>query len=383
MRQATKLEVCHDEGQAMSSSALRPSIRRFGRQYNQPLPEFRCGAPQWDGKSPSNICQSGGCRMSEVTAAIFRNGKVLKHVALDASMPQEGQSEFIWIEVLDPVDRDFAVLQERFRLHTLAIEDSMSPAQMPKVDIYDGQIFIVLKIVHLEEGEIKYTEINAFVSLHHIITVRRGDNAEYVLAREKFQSGPKSTQLGPDFILHAIMSFVADSYFPVVQMIEDEVLSMEQQALDAFLDRQAIARLFRLRREAIHLQHALTKMSVVCGKLINLNVPCIGDEVKPYFRDVHDHLIRLDTMISGLVDVIRAVFEASNLLEQQRQGVIIRQLAAWAAILGVPTAIAGIYGMNFTHMPELHAPYGYPIAIGAMLSICVALYVRFKKLRWL
>jgi magnesium transporter len=141
--------------------------------------------------------------------------------------------------------------------------------------------------------------------------------------------------------------------------------------------------LFRLRHEAIHLQHALTKMSVVCGKLINLNVPCIGDEVKPYFRDVHDHLIRLDTMISGLVDVIRAVFEASNLLEQQRQGVIIRQLAAWAAILGVPTAIAGIYGMNFTHMPELHAPYGYPIAIGAMLSICVALYVRFKKLRWL
>ena len=321
--------------------------------------------------------------MSEVTAAIFRNGKVIKHVALDASMPQEGQSEFIWIEVLDPVDSDFTVLQERFRLHALAVEDSMSPAQMPKVDVYDGQIFVVLKIACLEGDEIKYTEIGAFVSRHHIITVRHGGNAEYVLAREKFQSGPKSIRLGPDFILHAIMGFVADSYFPVVQMIEDEVLSMEQQALDAFLDREAIARLFRLRREAIRLQHVLTKMSAVCGKLINLNVPCIGAEAKPYFRDVHDHLIRLDTMISGLVDVIRAVFEASNLLEQQRQGIIIRQLAAWAAILGVPTAIAGIYGMNFTHMPELNAPYGYPIAVGVMLSICVALYIRFRKLRWL
>ena len=222
----------------------------------------------------------------------------------------------------------------------------MSPTQVPKVDVYEDQIFVVLKIARLEGDEIKYTEIGAFVSRHHIITVRHGDNAEYVLAREKFQRGPQSTRLGPDFILHAIMGFVVESYFPVVQMIEDQVLSMEQQLLEAFLDRQEIARLFRLRREAIHLQHVLTKMSDVCGKLINLNVPCIGTEVKPYFRDVHDNLTRLDTMISGLVDVIRAVFEASNLLEQQRQGIIIRQLSAWAAILGVPTAIAGIYGMN-------------------------------------
>jgi magnesium transporter len=321
--------------------------------------------------------------MSEVTAAIFRDGKVIKHVALDASMPQEEQSDFIWIEVLDPMDSDFAVLQERFHLHTLAVKDSMCQYQMPKVDVYDGQIFVVLKIASLDGDMIKYAEIGAFVSRQHIITVRHGNNAEYVFAREKIQIGLNSARLGPDFILHAVIDFIVDSYFPVVQMIEDEVLSMEQQALDAFLDRQAIARLFRLRREAIHLQHILTKMSAVCGKLINLNVPCIGAEAKPYFRDVHDHLVRLDTMISGLVDVIRGVFEASNLLEQQRQGIIIRQLAAWAAILGVPTAIAGIYGMNFTHMPELNAPYGYPIAVGVMLSICVALYIRFKKLRWL
>jgi magnesium transporter len=124
-------------------------------------------------------------------------------------------------------------------------------------------------------------------------------------------------------------------------------------------------------------------MSDVCGKLTNLDVPCIGAEVKPYFRDVHDQLVRVDAMISGLVDVIRAVFEASNLLEQQRQGSTIRQLAGWAAILGVPTAIAGIYGMNFMNMPELHATYGYPIVVAVMLSICVGLYMRFKKLRWL
>src|SRR5918998_2053512 len=127
--------------------------------------------------------------MSEVTAAIFRDGKVIKHVALDASMPQEDQSDFIWIEVLDPVDSDFAVLQERFQLHTLAVKDSMCQYQMPKVDVYDGQIFVTLKIASLDGDMIKYAEIGAFVSRQHIITVRHGNNAEYVFAREKIQIG--------------------------------------------------------------------------------------------------------------------------------------------------------------------------------------------------
>jgi magnesium transporter len=166
-------------------------------------------------------------------------------------------------------------------------------------------------------------------------------------------------------------------------MIEDEVLSMEQRLLDAFLDRAEVNRLFRLRREAIHLQHVLTRMSDVCGKLANLDVPCIGAQSKPYFRDVHDQLIRLDGMIGGLIDVIRAVFEASSLLEQQRQGVSTRQLAGWAAILGAPTAIAGVYGMNFPNMPELALPFAYPVVLGLMLFISAGLYLRFKRLRWL
>jgi magnesium transporter len=321
--------------------------------------------------------------MSEVTAAIIRNGKVIEHVALDAAgIPPCGASEFIWIEVFDPVDSDFAVLQERFGLHSLAVEDSMRPAQLPKVDLYDDQIFVVLKLARLENDAIKYGEIDAFVSGRHIITVRHTADSAHAHAHEKFLSGPKRTEVGPDFILHAILDFVVNGYFPVVQMVEDEVLSMEQHLQDAFLDRDAITRLFRLRREAIQFQHVLTRMSDVCGKLTNLDVPSIGAEARPYFRDVHDHLIRLDAMVSGLVDVILTVFETSNLLEQQRQGVITRQLAAWAAILGVPAAIAGIYGMAFPNVPGLHAPYGYLI-VGAMMSICLGLYVRFKKLHWL
>ena len=322
--------------------------------------------------------------MNEVTATIFRNGNVIGRVALDGSMPQEEESAFIWIEVLEPLDSDFAVLQERFGLHSLAVDDSMSPAQLPKLELYDDQIFTVLKIARLQEDEIKYADIDAFVSTHHIITVRHDDSAEYVRVRQKLESRPRSMRLRPDFILHAMMDFVVNSYFPIVQMIEDDVLSMEHRLIDAFLSRDEVTRLFRLRRQAIRFQHVLTRMSDVCGKLTNLDVPCVGAEVKPYFRDVHDQLVRVDAMISGLVDVIRAVFEASNLLEQQRQGTTTRQLAGWAAILGVPTAIAGIYGMNFVNTPELHTTYGYPIVVAVvMLSICVGLYIRFKKLRWL
>jgi len=325
----------------------------------------------------------GRQHVNELTATIFRNGNVVDRVTLDASMPQKGESAFIWIDALNPLDRDFAVLQERFGLRGLAVDDMSPAAQLPKLDLYDDQIFAVLKIARLQEDEIKYADIDAFVSAHHIITVRHDDSVDYLHTREKLEHGPKSRRLRPDFILHAMLDFVVSSYFPVVQMIEDDVLSMEHRLVDAFLSRDEVTRLFRLRRQAIHFQHMLSRMSDVCGKLTNLDSPCIGAEVKPYFRDVRDQLVRIDAMIGGLVEVIRAVFEASNLLEQQRQGITIRQLAGWAAILGVPTAIAGIYGMNFMNMPGLHTTYGYPIVIAVMLSICVGLYVRFRTLRWL
>ncbi len=321
--------------------------------------------------------------MSAVTAAIVRAGKVVEHLALDAGIPQYGDSDFIWIETLDPDDHAFAILQERFGLHKLAVADSMRPAQFPKVDLYDDQIFVVLKIARLEGDAIEYGEIDAFVSGRHIITVHHGTDCRRDHAHQELHNLSKLIHARPDFILHSILNFVVSGYFPIVQMIEEDVLSMEQHLQDALLDRAEITRLFRMRREAIHLQHVLTGMSDVCGKLANLDVPCIGVTAKPYFRDVRDQLVRLDGMVRGLVQVIRTVFEASSLLELQRQGIITRQLAAWAAILGVPAAIAGAYGVIIPDIPELQAPHRIALVVGAMISICAVLYVRFRKLRWL
>lgn len=317
--------------------------------------------------------------MGEANATIFRNGDVIERVTLEASVPQLGDSTFIWIEILNPIDRDFAVLTERFGLHQLAVNDAMKPAQAPKLDVYDNQIFAVLKTARLEMDEIEYADIDTFVSGHHIITVRHETSSFHVRPLETLENRPRSARIRPDFILYATIEGAVNSYLPVVEMVEEDVLAMEHRLLDAFLNRDEITRLFRLRREAIRLQHVLTRMSDVCGKLMNLDVPCIGSDVKPYFRDIHDQLARVDTRISGLIDVIRAVFEASNLLEQQRQGITTRQLAAWAAILGVPAAIAEI----LLNMPGVHDNYRYPIVLTVIAIICVGLHTRFKKLNWL
>ena len=320
--------------------------------------------------------------MGEVTATMFRDNKLVDLEGLDDSLPPFDASGSIWIQVRDPDDNDFAILQERFQLHSLAVEEAMTPNHVPKVDLYDDQVFVVLGTARLEGDEIRYDEIEAFLGGQHIITVQHGRDIEFDTAWGKLRIGLTSRHGRPDFILHAVMDFIVDRYFPVLQMIEDEVLSMEQQLLDGFLGREGVTRLFRLRREAIHFQHMLTRMQDVCGKLINLEIPCISVEARPYFRDVHGRLTQVEVMIGGLVEVVRAVFETSNLLEQQRQGIITRQLAAWAAILGVPTAIAGIYGMNFP-MPELQMPYGYFIVVGVMLTLCLGLYLRFRSLGWL
>jgi magnesium transporter len=283
----------------------------------------------------------------------------------------------IWIQARNS---DFAVLQERYGLDSLAVRDAMAPARVPKVDVYGDQILVALKIARLQGDEIKYGGIDAFLTPRHIVTVRHTENAAHPFAHEKLGSEARRR---PDLILHAIVDGVVNSYFPVVEMVEEEVFSMERHLLDAFLDRAKITQLFRLRREAIHLQHVLARMSDVCGKLAGVELPCIGADTRQYFRDLHDRLVRLNGMTGGLVEVIRAVFEASNLLQQQRQGTTTRQLAAWAAILGVPTAIAGVFSMNSAYLAELQGRYGYAVIIAVMLAICLGLYVRFKRLRWL
>jgi magnesium transporter len=322
--------------------------------------------------------------MTVVAAYHYRRGKRVREVSIDEKIDcPSDKSEFVWIGICDPSDDEMRTLQEKYDLHPLAVEDAVKADQLPKLDVYGDQLFVVARTAHLEDSNIAYGETALFVGHSHIISVRHGSARSHKALREHLEAAPTLLVHGVDYVLHAILDFIVDGYLPVIEAIEDEVLAMEQATLDKFLGRDEVTRIFRLRRELIRFGRVLVPMGEVAGKLVRLDLPCIDPETQPYFSDVLDHVRRVQTMTDGLRDVLASVFEFSNLLEQQRTGAITRQLAAWAAILAVPTAIAGIYGMNFEHMPELKTEYGYFVVLGVIAIVCTALYVRFKKAGWL
>jgi len=188
---------------------------------------------------------------------------------------------------------------------------------------------------------------------------------------------------GTDYLLHAVLDYIVDGYGPLVDDIEEEVLEMEARAAEGFLDRAQVNHIFILRRELSRLQRILGPMGEVAHKLARQELPCIDANTRLYFGDVEDHVRRVQSRVDGLREALSAVFQLSTLLEQQRVGTITRQLAAWAAILAVPTAIAGIYGMNFENMPELHMRYAYFVILGGIVVVCLLLYDRFKRTGWL
>lgn len=322
--------------------------------------------------------------MTVVAAYLYRNGARVRDVTIDevVSCPAD-KSEFVWIGICDPTPEELQILQKNYHLHPLAVEDAIKADQLPKIDIYGDQLFVVARTARLAEGEIAYGETAIFVGHSHIITVRHGSTRAHKDLRVHLEAAPALLRNGVDYILHAVLDFIVDGYLPIVDAIEDEVLAMEARTVDNFLERAEINRIFTLRRELIRFQRVLGPMGEVASKFVRLDLPCIDAEAKPYFSDVLDHVRRVQTMVDGLREVLSSVFEFSNLLEQQRTGAITRQLAAWAAILAVPTAIAGIYGMNFEHMPELRSIYGYPVVLGVITLVCTGLYVRFKRAKWL
>jgi magnesium transporter len=321
--------------------------------------------------------------MTVVASFVYRGGKRAEAVPTDGPRPALKDGEFVWIGLLEPTEEEMEGIARAYGLHQLAVEDALNSHQLPKVEIYGDQLFVVAKTAHLEGDKIRYGETAIFVGRGHIITVRHGSARAHSDLRAQLEASPQLLRQGTDYVLHAIIDFIVDGYLPVVQAIEDKVLEMERHMLAAFLEREQIRRLFRLRRQLILFGRVLGPMSDVAGKLVHLDLPCVDKSAKPFFRDVHDHVTRVAGMVGGLREVITSVFEASNLLEQQRQGVITRQLAAWAAILAVPTAIAGIYGMNFVNMPELATRYGYYTVLAVIVMLCGLLYYRFKKTGWL
>lgn len=321
--------------------------------------------------------------MTVVASYVYRDGQRVREAPLTPEGLALEPGEFVWVGLYDPTDAEIDVLVERFKLHPLAVEDALAAHQMPKVEVYGRELFVVARTAMKIDDRLAYGETHVFVGDDHVVSIRHGSARAHNHLRTQLEASPLQLKKGPDFVLHGILDFIVDAYAPIVDDVEDSVLEMEQRTLDAFLSRLEIRRLFTLRRELLKFRRILGPMEEVLGRLQSLDLPCIDPDVRPYFRDVGDHVRRVNSRLGGLNDILSSVFEVANLLEQQRQGLITRKLAAWAAILAVPTAIAGIYGMNFEHMPELRWEYGYYAVLGVIAAICAVLYVTFKRTKWL
>ncbi|MBB3998878.1 magnesium/cobalt transporter CorA [Aureimonas pseudogalii] len=322
--------------------------------------------------------------MTVVAGFVYAAGRRVRAVDLfDPASFEVEPGAFVWLGIVDPSEDELAALGRALRLHPLALEDARRAQVRPKVEVYDDELVVVTRTALRESTAIAYGKTAIFLGERHVVSVRTGSRQDHRALREQVEASPLLRRQGVDYVLYAILDFVVDSYLPIVESIEEDLLEMERRALDAFLDREEINRIFAIRRDLIRFRRILGPMEEVCGRLEHLEHAGIDAETRPYFRDVHDQVRRVSARSEGARESISSILEASSLLEQHRQGAITRQLAAWAAILAVPTAIAGLYGMNFEFMPELHWRYGYFAVLSAIAGISAFLFVRFRRSGWL
>lgn len=324
--------------------------------------------------------------MAIIASRRYQNGKPSAH-----SQPVDGGPRgdlpphtFDWVGLANPSAEEMALVSSQFALHSLAVEDALNATQMPKVEIYGDQLFIVARTAAMQEGEnIGYGQTAVFLGRDFVVTVRMGSTRAHSALRERLEGHAERLIEGPDYVAHAILDFIVDGYEPVLERLEDGVQVLEERAIDAFPEPSTIRRIFRLRRQFRKFTRIIGPMEEVCERLTTTDLPAVDPGARVWFRDVLDHVRRTMTRMTMLRETLASIVETAALLEQHRQGAMTRQLAAWAAILAVPTAIAGIYGMNFDYMPELHSRWGYPAVWGVIVAICGGLWLRFRKIGWL
>ncbi|MBN9241788.1 MAG: magnesium and cobalt transport protein CorA [Mesorhizobium sp.] len=319
-----------------------------------------------------------------IACGAYASGRRVADIAIEEAGEWAAKDgHVVWIGLLEPSGDLLARVQAQFHLHDLAIEDAEHPHQRPKLEQYGEALFIVARTAQLIDRRVTFGETHLFVGKGYIVSVRHGPSTSYTAVRQHWESCPHALAKGEDFVLYAILDFIVDNYMPVLEQIEDEVEEIEDKVLVKPMSPSDIERLYMLRRDLLRLRNAALPLVEVCRRLTSAELPQIQPGMHPLFRDVTDHIRTVQEKIDSLREVLAFAFEASLLVGQSQETAISKKLASWAAILAVPTAFAGIYGMNFTDMPELHMEYGYPAVLTVIAAICLFLYWRFRKNGWL
>jgi magnesium transporter len=319
-----------------------------------------------------------------VASAAYAGGQRVAEVPIaDVGEWSRKPGHVVWIGLHEPGLDLLRKLQSEFSLHDLAIEDALKAHQRPKLEQYGEALFVVARTAQMLDGRIAFGETHLFVGHGYVVSVRHGASTSYTPVRERCEASPKALSEGEDFILYAILDFIVDNYMPVVETIQTEVEEIEDSILDETATQSHVRRLYQLRRDLLRLRNAAVPLVEVCRRLEQPGLPGINASMQPLFRDVSDHIRRVQEEIESLREVLAFAFETSLMTGQAQQNEITRKLAAWAAILAVPTAVAGIYGMNFEHMPELQWQYGYALVLAIIAVVCGWLYWRFRRNGWL
>jgi magnesium transporter len=320
-----------------------------------------------------------------VNCAAYAEGKRVADLNLgDVHSVLLKENQFVWIGLHEPSEDVLNLVQKEFNLHGLAVEDAHMAHQRPKAEQYADSIFVVLRTAQMnQEHHIEFGETHFFVGDNFIVVVRHGSKVPYTEVRARCESTPDLLKKGQGFVLYALMDFIVDRYFPVVNELELELESIEAKIFKGKPTRETTEQIYELKRELLEVKRAVSPLVDICNRLMRLEIKCISAETRPYFRDIYDHVVRINDMIDNNREMLNSAMDANFSLISITQSDVSKKFAGWAAIIAVPTMVAGFYGMNFKFIPETDWHYGYYAVILLTLCICVTLYFYFRKADWL
>lgn len=319
-----------------------------------------------------------------INCAAYQEGTKLRDISVAEISDYVSQPDcFVWVALRDVEPAELEEMQMEFGLHELAVEDAHHGRQRPKIEEYGESLFTVMHLLEETDGELRVGEVAIFVGKNYVLSVRNDSQQDFLGVRARCEREPHLLTQGAGFVLYALMDAVVDRYFPLVETLEAELDIIEERIFTKGAAQSNMERLYKLKRKIMVLRHAVVPLMDAAAKLHGARTPPVCANTQEYFRDVYDHLARINTSIDAIRDTIGIAIQVNLSMVTIAQTEVSKRLAAWAGIFAVATALVGVWGMNFEFMPELKWQYGYPAALALIAVICGVLYIRFKRVGWL
>ena len=320
-----------------------------------------------------------------VNCIAYRNdGSRIGDISLDAiSDALKEPDTFVWVGLHEPDEALLLKLQQEFGLHDLAIEDAHAAHQRTKLETYGDSLFLVVQTAQLIEGHLQFGETHLFLGPRYLVSIRHGASLSYAPARRTCEHTPALLALGPSYALYGVLDFIVDNLLPIVRDFREELQQLEQDIFAETFKRSTVKRLYDMQRDLMTLRLAVAPLQDIISQLVRLHPNLIPEKLRAYFRDVYDHVFRVNESINAMREMLTAAINVNLSLVTFGQNEVMKKLAGWAAMLAAPTLLTSWYGMNFTHMPELSQPWAYPAVIVAMLCVVGGIFLLLKRAKWL